>query len=133
VPEFKRPAKKNLGGHHFLGIWLMGFRSYSHMVSNPKFPLWYRLSILRKCISYLIQLTGETYPGCVQRLDARFGFDRPEGVTELPEATQLLDTLDAITKERNLILEQRRREAMRCLRAKLRRRHSRSKTIRTLK
>src|SRR3712207_2826671 len=81
----------------------MSFNYYARKVMNRNLPTGVRYSALHSCILRLVWKTGEPFSQVRNRLDAQFGFR-----TRNPTDHQLLATLAAIERERNLVLQQLR-------------------------
>jgi hypothetical protein len=92
----------------------MSFNHFARKVLNPTLPMGVRCSALHSCILQLVWKTGEPFSQARDRLYAEFGFRRND-----PTEYQLLSTLAAIQRERNLILEQLRAYERRRIREKM--------------
>lgn len=100
----------------------MSFRASANKVRDEALSPWQRLVALRCCIQNLTLHSGESYYYALQRFDERFGFNRYRPRTDPPMVKQLCETLTAVERERNILLDRGRVEAIRNLRAKLRHR-----------
>src|SRR5689334_16442244 len=97
----------------------MSFNHYARKVMNPNLPIGVRYSALHSCILRLVWKSGEPFSQTSDRLHSRFGFRRKN-----PTDYQLLSTLVAIERERNLILQDLQVYERRRIREKMRgRRH----------
>jgi hypothetical protein len=106
----------------------MSFNHYARKVLNPNLPMGVRYSALHSCLLRLVWKTGEPFAQARNRLDAEFGFRRRD-----PTEYQLLGTLAAIQRERNLILEDLRAYERGRIREKMRgRRYIREEEQRAL-
>src|SRR4051794_30698496 len=92
----------------------MSFNHYARKVMNPNLPIGVRYSALHSCILRLVWKTGEPFSAVRDRLDAQFGFRRRN-----PTDHQLLSTLAAIERARNLALQQLRAYERRRIREKM--------------
>lgn len=92
----------------------MSFNHFARKVMNPDLPIGVRYSALHSCILRLVWMTGESFAGSRDRLNSQFGFRRRN-----PTESQLLATLAAVERERNLILQQLRAYERRRIREKM--------------
>src|SRR5437016_1933045 len=93
---------------------MMSFNHFARKVMNPSLPIGVRYSALHSCILRLAWKTGEPFSEARDRFDSQFGFRRKN-----PTDYQLLSTLAAIERERNLVLQQLRAYERRRIREKL--------------
>jgi hypothetical protein len=92
----------------------MSFNHYARKVMNPDLPMGVRYSALHSCILRLVWKSGEPFSQARDRPDLQFGFRRRN-----PTDAQLLSTLVAIERERNLVLQQIRAYERRRIREKM--------------
>lgn len=93
----------------------MSFNHYARKVMNPTLPMGVRYSALHSCILRLARKTGEPFSQARDRLNLKYGFRRRN-----PTEYQLLSTLVAIERERNLACEQLRAYERRRIKEKMR-------------
>lgn len=96
-------------------VEVMSFNYFARKVMNPNLPMGVRYSALHSCILRLVWKTGEPFTKAVARLNSEFGFK-----TKDPSDYQLLSTLAAVERERNLVLEKVRAFEHRRIREKIR-------------
>jgi hypothetical protein len=95
----------------------MSFAIPARQVRDPNASIWNRLSSLRACVRSFCRLGGLPYAATVQTLRLDW---TPSIPRQPPQDDFLRRTMDALERERNVLLDRRRGWEIRRARAKVR-------------